>query len=87
MGALIYTDLLGKVVLGGQRWIDLHFFRYQPSETMKLCLILLLARILVNRNPMGFGMGLRELLVPAVLILIPFALTVKQPNKTKLHGF
>ncbi len=80
VGALIYTDLLGKVVLGGQRWIDLHFFRYQPSETMKLCLILLLARILVNRNPMGFGMGIRELLFPAVLILIPFALTVKQPD-------
>ena len=80
VGALIYTDLLGKVVLGGQRWIDLHFFRYQPSETMKLCLILLLARILVNRNPMGYGMGLRELLVPAILIIIPFALTVKQPD-------
>ena len=80
VGALVYTDLLGKVVLGGQRWIDLHFFRYQPSETMKLCLILLLARILVNRNPMGYGMGLRELLLPAVLILVPFALTVKQPD-------
>lgn len=80
VGALVYTDFLGKVVLGGQRWIDLHFFRYQPSETMKLCLILLLARILVNRNPMGYGMGLRELLLPAILILIPFALTVKQPD-------
>ncbi|OFZ31194.1 MAG: rod shape-determining protein RodA [Bdellovibrionales bacterium RIFCSPHIGHO2_01_FULL_40_29] len=80
VGALIYTDLMGKVVLGGQRWIDLHFFRYQPSETMKLCIILLLSRILVNRNPMGYGMGLRELLLPAVLIFIPFALTVKQPD-------
>ncbi len=80
VGALVYTDLLGKVVLGGQRWIDLHFFRYQPSETMKLCLILLLARILINRNPMGYGMGLRELLLPAFLILVPFALTVKQPD-------
>ncbi len=80
VGALVYTDLLGKVVLGGQRWIDLHFFRYQPSETMKLCIILLLARILVHRNPMGHGMGLRELLVPALLIIVPFALTVKQPD-------
>lgn len=80
VAALVYTDVLGKVVLGGQRWIDLHFFRYQPSETMKLCLILLLARILVNRNPLGNGMGLRELLIPSLLIFVPFVLTVKQPD-------
>lgn len=80
VGALVYTDFAGKVVLGGQRWIDLHFFRYQPSETMKLVLILLLARILVHRNPQGRGMGIRELILPALLVLIPFALTVKQPD-------
>jgi len=80
VGALVYTDLKGKVVLGGQRWIDLHFFRYQPSETMKLCLILILARILLTRNTSGRGMGIRELIFPTLLILIPFALTVKQPD-------
>lgn len=80
VGALIYTDLKGKVVLGGQRWIDLHFFRYQPSETMKLCLVLLLARLLVSYNSQGKGMGLRELFLPLMLILIPFGLTVKQPD-------
>lgn len=80
IGALIYTDIAGKVVLGGQRWIDLHFFRYQPSETMKLALILILAKILVTKNPEGRGMGLRELFFPLMLVLIPFALTVKQPD-------
>ncbi len=80
IGALVYTDLKGKIVLGGQRWIDLHFFRYQPSETMKLCIILILARILLQRNSMGRGMGLRELFLPVLLILVPFALTVKQPD-------
>ncbi|MBY0554190.1 rod shape-determining protein RodA [bacterium] len=78
--ALVYTDLKGKVVLGGQRWIDLHFFRYQPSETMKLCLILILARLLVNYNSQGRGMGLRDLAFPGLLVLIPFGLTVKQPD-------
>ncbi|MBC7754285.1 MAG: rod shape-determining protein RodA [Moraxellaceae bacterium] len=80
VGALIYTDFAGKVVLGGQRWIDLHFFRYQPSETMKLALILILAKILVTKNPEGRGMGLRELFIPLMLVLIPFVLTVKQPD-------
>lgn len=80
VGALVYTDLKGKVVLGGQRWIDLHFFRYQPSETMKLFLILILARLLVNSKSYGKGLGLRELFLPALLIVVPFALTVKQPD-------
>lgn len=80
VAALVYTDVHGKVVLGGQRWIDLHFFRYQPSETMKLCIILILARLLVNAKTYGKGMGLREIFFPALLILLPVALTVKQPD-------
>jgi rod shape determining protein RodA len=80
LAALVYTDFNGKIVLGGQRWIDLYFFRYQPSETMKMCLILILAKILVNRNPLGRGMGLKELAFPGLLILMPFVLTVKQPD-------
>jgi len=78
--ALIYVDFFGKVVLGGQRWIDLHFFRYQPSETMKMCLILIFSRILINRNPEGPGMGMRDLLFPFVLLFVPFVLTMKQPD-------
>lgn len=78
--ALIYVDFFGKVVLGGQRWIDLHFFRYQPSETMKMCLILVLSKILITRNPEGPGMGLRDILFPFALLFIPFVLTMKQPD-------
>lgn len=78
--ALIYVDFFGKAVLGGQRWIDLHFFRYQPSETMKMCLILMFAKILITRNPEGPGMGLRDLLFPFALLFIPFVLTMKQPD-------
>ncbi|AZZ36465.1 rod shape-determining protein RodA [Bdellovibrio sp. qaytius] len=78
--ALVYVDFFGKVVLGGQRWIDLHFFRYQPSETMKLCLILVLSKILITRNPEGPGMSMRDLLFPFVLLFVPFILTMKQPD-------
>lgn len=80
VGALIYVDFFGKTVLGGQRWIDLQFFRYQPSETMKMCLILVLSKILINRNPEGPGMGMRDLLFPFVLLFVPFVLTMKQPD-------
>lgn len=79
-GAIIFVSLFGKVALGAQRWIDLGFFRYQPSETMKLAMIMLLAKILATRSTHGPGMGLRELLLPLIALGIPFALIVEQPD-------
>ena len=80
LGALLYTTFFGKVALGAQRWIDFGFFRYQPSETMKLALIMLLAKILSNRATTGFGMGLKELTFPLIILLLPFGLVVEQPD-------
>lgn len=78
--AIVYVTLFGKVALGAQRWIDFGFFRYQPSETMKLALIILLAKVLANRNTLNSGMGLRDLIFPLLLLLIPFGLIVEQPD-------
>lgn len=80
LGALLYTTFFGTVALGAQRWIDLGFFRYQPSETMKLALIMLMAKILATRNSAGPGMGIKELIAPIAVLLIPFALVVEQPD-------
>ncbi len=80
LGAVLFVTFFGKVAYGAQRWIDLGFFRYQPSESMKLALIVLLSRILMNRSPVGKGMGLRELLLPLAAILLPFILVVEQPD-------
>lgn len=78
--ALVFTMFFGKVALGAQRWIDLGFFRYQPSETMKLAMILILARLLASRSVSGPGMGLRDLALPGIALLVPFALIVRQPD-------
>lgn len=80
LGAIIYVTFFGKVALGAQRWIDLGFFRYQPSETMKLALIMMMAKILATRNTMGSGMGLREMFVPLIILGIPFVFVVEQPD-------
>ncbi len=77
--ALALVGFVGKSFYGAQRWLDLGFFRYQPSETMKLALILVLAKILAQRSSYN-GLGLRELAYPALLTAIPFALVVKQPD-------
>lgn len=80
LGAIVYVTFFGKVALGAQRWIDLGFFRYQPSETMKLALIMLMAKILSTRSSLGSGMGLKELALPLVCLLVPFAFVVEQPD-------
>ena len=78
--AILYVTFFGKVALGAQRWIDLGFFRYQPSETMKLAMIMLLAKILATRNTLGPGMGFKEMLMPILILLVPFILVVEQPD-------
>jgi rod shape determining protein RodA len=80
LSAIIYVTFFGKVALGAQRWIDLGFFRYQPSETMKLALIMLMAKILSTRSSLGSGMGLKELAVPLICLLVPFVFVVEQPD-------
>jgi len=78
--AILYVTLFGKVALGAQRWIDFGFFRYQPSETMKLAMIMLLAKILSTRNTFNSGMGFRDLFLPLLILFIPFAFIVEQPD-------
>lgn len=80
LGAVLFVTFFGRVALGAQRWIDLGFFSYQPSETMKLAMIMVLAKAMHLRNTSGSGMGLRQLLFPLVLLLIPFGLVVEQPD-------
>ncbi len=80
LGAILYVTFYGKVALGAQRWIDLGFFHYQPSETMKMCLIMVMAKILSIRSTEGRGMGLKQLLWPLMILGVPFILVVEQPD-------
>ncbi len=79
LSALLAVEFIGKTSYGATRWLDLGFFRYQPSETMKLVTVLVLARILSRREKTS-GMGLRELFWPCLLAGIPFIITAKQPD-------
>lgn len=79
LGALLYVTLFGNVALGAQRWINFGFFKYQPSETMKLAMIVILAKVLSTRSR-DRGMGIKQLWLPLLLVLIPFGLIVEQPD-------
>lgn len=80
LGAIVFTTFFGKVALGAQRWIDLGFFRYQPSETMKLALIMMMAKILATKNTHGNGMGFKDMFGPLLVLGIPFVFVVEQPD-------
>lgn len=79
LSLLALVPFIGKSYYGAKRWLDLGFSSFQPSETMKLALILILARILSTKSKPG-GMGFFDLIIPSLLVLIPFALVVRQPD-------
>jgi len=63
---------------GAERWIILGPLQFQPSEPAKATIIFLLARLLAQRErPIA---GLRDLLLPLLIVLPPFALILKQPD-------
>lgn len=79
LAALAAVEVMGKTSLGATRWLDLGFFRYQPSETMKLVMVLILARTFSHRESRD-RLGILDLMKPAFLFLIPTVLTIKQPD-------
>src|SRR6266496_1802518 len=64
---------------GSQRWINLGFFRLQPSEPAKLAIVLVMAKYLQNDEP-SQGFRLSDLWVPFVLVAPLVILTLVQPD-------
>jgi rod shape determining protein RodA len=69
----------GKVVYGSRRWLALGPISFQPSELVKIAIILALASYF-NRRPRAEAMHLKDLIVPGILVMIPVALIIKQPD-------
>lgn len=76
---LIIVSFYGYATRGSQRWIALGGFSLQPSELMKLTLILALARYFdQHRSIQGYTM--KGLFVPLLMVLVPFILILRQPD-------
>lgn len=76
---LIGVDLFGAEGKGAQRWIDLGFMRLQPSELMKITLVMFLASY-YDWLPSKKRSRPLWVLIPIVVILFPTALVLKQPD-------
>lgn len=81
MGAALLLAVLlgGKVVSGSRRWFDMGPFHLQPSEIIKVLLIVALAKYL-NDSPALEGRTLKHLLLPLALAGIPVLLIAAQPD-------
>jgi rod shape determining protein RodA len=76
---LVMVEVMGFIGMGAQRWIDLGYFNLQPSELMKIALVLALARYFHGLGMEDIGRPTR-LLLPILMILLPAALVMRQPD-------
>ncbi|MDB4943415.1 MAG: Rod shape-determining protein RodA [Labilithrix sp.] len=76
---LLLVFILGKDIRGSSRWIQIGSFSFQPSEFMKLFMIIALAKYL-HDDPRTEERTLKDLLAPAALTAVPMLLILKQPD-------
>jgi rod shape determining protein RodA len=76
---LLIVLFYGYMTHGSRRWILFMGFSFQPSELMKLAIILVLAKYF-DENKLQRSLLLKDLVFPAVLMIVPFFLILQQPD-------
>lgn len=76
---LLLVDIVGHVGMGAQRWLNLGIIKLQPSELAKVTTVMALARYYHGKELADIR-KIKNLLVPAIIILMPVALVVTQPD-------
>jgi len=76
---LVLVLTVGRTSMGATRWISLGGFNLQPSEIMKVVIILAFARYFSEKAHVR-GLSLRELVLPGLILGIPALLIIKQPD-------
>jgi rod shape determining protein RodA len=76
---LIVVDVMGHIGMGAQRWINLGFIQLQPSEMMKLSVVLALARYF-HPATLEDMRRITFLILPLIAVLAPVGLVMLQPD-------
>lgn len=77
---LIAVKFIGTTKLGAQRWINIGGFSLQPSEPVKIAIVLILAHYIAKNPPPREGYGWLEFCKISGFILLPFILILKEPD-------
>ena len=73
------VDVFGITASGSKRWINLFIFNLQPSELMKVSLILFLARY-YNKIPTHEVERIRYIIIPMFALFLPVVMVASQPD-------
>ena len=76
---LVWTYFFGIKSSGSQRWIDLYFINLQPSELMKICIIMCLAKYF-HRMKLENVNSIYTILTSLIIIILPMGLVIVQPD-------
>ncbi len=76
---IVLVTFVGHTGMGAQRWLNLGIIHIQPSELIKIALVLALARYFAWFNSVELGQ-FKNYLVPGLMLLVPFGLIVAQPD-------
>jgi len=79
LGLLLWASIYGITASGSQRWISLYFINIQPSELMKIAIIICLAKY-YHRTQINNISNLKNLLIPIIILILPISLVITQPD-------
>ncbi len=79
LGLLIWASLFGITAQGSKRWINLYVINLQPSELMKIAIILCFAKY-YHRIQLANVNKLRNIIIPILILFVPIALVITQPD-------
>ena len=76
---LIAASFYGITASGSQRWINLYFINLQPSELMKIAIIIFLARYYHRVQPEAVN-SIKKFIIPFIILIVPILLVLSQPD-------
>ena len=79
LGLLIWASLFGITAQGSQRWINLYFINLQPSELMKIAIIICFAKY-YHRIQVAHVNRIRNIIIPVLILFVPISLVITQPD-------
>jgi len=79
LALLIWASLFGITAQGSQRWINLYFINLQPSELMKIAIIICFAKY-YHRIQLSNVNKVKNIIIPILILFIPIVLVIGQPD-------
>ena len=79
LGFLVWASFYGIIASGSQRWISLYFINLQPSELMKIAIIICFSKY-YHRIQIYNVNNFKNLLIPIVILILPIFLVTIQPD-------